>query len=420
MFMTFNARLALLLTCLLLVPSLVAPAQTQDRARQLTVVADEETPPTPQARRNAGRFFDKLRAGRAVTVAYIGGSLTAGAGASNAEKTSYRALTNDWLRRTFPKVKFTELNAAVAGTGSLYATLRARRDVIADKPDLVFVEFAASDALEATANDETIIKKSVEGLLRQLLAVPQPPEVVMLYAATPKRETRAAWHDAVAAHYGVPSLNLAEQTWAAIDAGRIKAADLLPADARKDSSTTKDPLALSDTGHKLYAETITAFLAEQQGMRATPLMRTLPPPLVSDELNYGELKPIAEIKHDPTWRAETSGDHNFPAALLTTNKPGAQIEYYFEGTVLGLTFRAGPDGGTIECLIDGKPAPAPLARIDCYDTTTRLTTRILAGGLGPGEHKLTLRVIPDKHAKSSGNNVRLGYLLVGGTRPERL
>ena len=418
--MMINAKLALLLSCFLVAPALIAPAQTQDRARQLAVTADEQTPPTPQVRRNTGRFFDKLRAGRAVTVAYLGGSLTAGAGASNADKTSYRVLTNDWLRRTFPKAKLTELNAAVAGTGSLYATLRARRDVIADKPDLVFVEFAASDAIETTANDETIIKKSVEGLLRQLLAVPQPPEVVMLYAAGPKRETRAAWHDAIAAHYGVPSLNLAEQTWAALDAGRIKPADLLPNEARKDAANLKDPLALSDAGHKLYAEFITAFLTEQQALRATPLMRTLPPPLVSDELNYGELKPIAEIKHDPTWRAESPNDHNFPAALLTTNKPGAQIEYYFEGTVLGLTFRAGPDGGTIECLIDGKPAPAPLARIDCYDATTRLATRILAGGLGPGEHKLTLRVIPDKHAKSSGNNIRLGYLLVGGTRPERL
>jgi len=29
-------------------------------------------------------------------------------------------------------------------------------------------------------------------------------------------------------------------------------------------------------------------------------------------------------------------------------------------------------------------------------------------------------VLGEKNAKSSGNTVRLGYLLIGGTRPEKL
>ena len=151
-------------------------------------------------RRNIGIFFDKLRAGLPVTVAYLGGSITAGAGASNPEKSSFRAMVTDWLRKNHPKSEITELNAAInntgSGGGSLYGALRARRDVIAYKPDLVFVEFAVND----TNEDEAAARKAIEGLLRQLLVVAQPPEVVMRYATNAKRGGRAEWHETIASH----------------------------------------------------------------------------------------------------------------------------------------------------------------------------------------------------------------------------
>ncbi|MCG3160649.1 MAG: hypothetical protein JMDDDDMK_01718 [Acidobacteria bacterium] len=379
-----------------------------------------------QTRRNIGVLFDKLRAGTPVTIAYLGGSITAGAGASNPEKSSYRALVTEWFRKNYPKSEITELNAAInsAGTSgsSLYGTLRARRDLIAYKPDLVFVEFAVND----TNEDETATKKAIEGLLRQLLIVSQPPEVVMLYAANAKRNVRTEWHDAIAAHYQVPSLDLQNRLWAMIDAGRIKPADIWPIATRKDSVNP------SDTGHKLYADFITSFLSEQEKLKASPIPRTLPQPLVSDEMNYGEFKAIVEIKSErgpgrgsakernASWRIESTSDRTLPTGLLASDKAGAQIEYYFEGTVIGISYRTGPDGGIFECLIDGKPAPAPMARVDCYSGAPRMGARIIAGGLGLGEHKLTIRVLGEKNARSSGNNVRLGYLLVGGTRPEKL
>jgi sialidase-1 len=381
---------------------------TNPRPHPITI-SNPSAPPKPlvlQPRRNIGAFFNKLHSGKSVTVAYMGGSITAGAGASNSEKSSYRALVSEWLRKRHPGgIQFIEINASVNGTGSLYGALRARRDVIAFKPDLVFVEFAVSDANE----DEIAVKKAVEGLLRQLLVVPQPPEVVMLYATTTKRNVRQDWHEAIAAYYQVPSLNLQDQIWSIIDRGQITPGEFW-----------KDSLNPTDAGHKIYARLVTDFLSEQEKLKATPIARVLPPPLVSDEMNYGEFKAIAEIKHDATWRNESSSDRTLPTILLTSERTGAQLDYYFEGTVVGLSYRMGPDCGTFEVLIDGKPAPVPLAKIDGYDSYHHIGTRIIAGGLGPGEHKLTIRVIGEKNAKSSGNHVRLGYLLVGGTRPERL
>ncbi len=380
-----------------------------------------------RSRRNIGAFFDKLRAGAPVTVAYLGGSITAGAGASAPEKTSFRALVTDWLRKRYPKSEITELNAAINNTGpsggSLYGALRARRDLIAYKPDLVFIEFAVNDSNE----NEIPVKKAVEGLLRQLLIVAQPPEVVMLYATSAKRGVHAEWHETIAAHYRVPSINLQDRVWAMIDGGRMKLSEFWPG-ASHSNASLKESVTPSDVGHKVYADFIISFLAEQEKLEATPIPRNLPPPLVSDEMNYGEFKAVVEIKpqresvkeRGANWRVEANNERSLPSELLVSDHPGAQVEYYFEGAVIGLSYRAGPDGGIFECLIDGRPAPPPLARVDTYSRSPQLGARIIAGGLGPSEHKLTIRVLGEKNSKSSGNNVRLGYLLIGGTRPEKL
>jgi lysophospholipase L1-like esterase len=376
-------------------------------AGQVRITSD--TPGAQQPRRNVGMFFEKLRMGRAVTVAFIGGSNMAGVGLGAPEKNAYPALVGEWLRKTWPQARLTMLDAGVAHTGSLYATLRARRDVIADKPDLVFVDLSTSDAGE----EETVVKKATEGLLRQLLIVPQPPEVVMLYAASANPESRTEGYDVIAAHYQVPSLNLQTKTAAAIESGRLKAADVWKSGGHA-----------SEAGHRFFAEQIGAFLSEQQGLKPSPIARSLPGPLISDELNYGEFRTFAEVPagagQESNWKAEGISDRAFPTELLVGNKPGAQLEVYFEGTVVGLSFRTGPDAGTIECLIDGKPAPAPLAKVDCFDNSTHVGARIIAGGLGLGEHKLTIRILPEKNARSSGNHIRLGYLLFGGQRPEKL
>lgn len=354
-------------------------------------------------RRNIGAFFDKLRAGKPVTVAYFGGSITAGAGASDANKTSYRALVTNWLRRQYPQAQITELNAGASGTGSAYASIRARRDVITNKPDLVFFELTPSDA----NHSEDAVKRSLEGVIRQFLNGPQPPEIVMLYPATPTRDARIEWHETIAQYYGIPAINLQDLMQTA------------SGPAAK-SVFGKDGICPLDEGHKLYAGFITAFLAEQAKLKPSPLAKVFPPALVSDEMTYGEMKPFAEVKHGVEWRTEPINDRALPAALLISDKAGAQLEITFEGTAVGFSYRLGPDGGMLECLIDGKPAPAPLAQVDCYKGNAHIGTQIIAGGLSSGEHKLTLRVIGEKNAKSAGHHVRLGYLLVGGLRQDRL
>src|SRR5260221_612405 len=104
-----------------------------------TIAADapQTTAQLLQSRTGLPNFFAKVHAGKPVTVAYFGGSITAANG--------WRPKTFAWLHERYPKVAFTEVNAAIGGTGSDLGAFRLGHDVLSHKPDLVFVEFAVND-----------------------------------------------------------------------------------------------------------------------------------------------------------------------------------------------------------------------------------------------------------------------------------
>ena len=75
------------------------------------------------------RVLAKGRRGEPVTVAVIGGSITAGASASSPDK-NYGGQLARWWRETFPKSKIEFVNAGIGATGSNYGALRAQRDLL--------------------------------------------------------------------------------------------------------------------------------------------------------------------------------------------------------------------------------------------------------------------------------------------------
>ena len=112
-----------------------------------------------------GRTFAKLANKKQLTIGYFGGSITAGAGASNAAKTSWRARTTAWFKEHFPEAAITEVNAAIGGTGSDLGAFRCANDLLTKDPDLVFIEFAVNDG----GTPELRVKRSMEGVVRQIL-----------------------------------------------------------------------------------------------------------------------------------------------------------------------------------------------------------------------------------------------------------
>ncbi len=126
------------------------------------------------------RVLDKAKNGEDVTLGFIGGSITQGAGAIPINEKCYaRVFYEDFAKRYMKGGECIFVKAGVGGTPSELGMIRFERDVLRDgaaKPDLIVIEFAVNDE-----GDET---KGVcyESLVRKALALPWKPAVVLLFA----------------------------------------------------------------------------------------------------------------------------------------------------------------------------------------------------------------------------------------------
>lgn len=126
------------------------------------------------------RAIEKARSGEDVTLGFIGGSITQGAGAIPINEKCYaRVFYEDFLNRYMNGGECTLVKAGVGGTPSELGMIRFERDVLRDgdkEPDIIVIEFAVNDE-----GDET---KGVcyESLVRKALSLPWKPAVVLLFA----------------------------------------------------------------------------------------------------------------------------------------------------------------------------------------------------------------------------------------------
>ncbi|MBQ9768184.1 MAG: SGNH/GDSL hydrolase family protein [Lachnospiraceae bacterium] len=125
------------------------------------------------------RVIDKAKAGEDVTVAFIGGSITQGAGAVPIQQTCYAKLAYDAFCKRFAKgdnVHYTK--AGVGGTPSELGMIRYERDVLGSgaAPDAVVVEFAVNDEGDETKGD------CYESLVRNILFSENAPAVILLFS----------------------------------------------------------------------------------------------------------------------------------------------------------------------------------------------------------------------------------------------
>jgi hypothetical protein len=128
------------------------------------------------------KVIEKAKTGEDVTIAYIGGSITQGAGAKPVNTSCYAYRSYDAFCRMFAPENAEHIHyvkAGVGGTPSELGMIRYDRDVTADGtivPDLVVIEFAVNDE-----GDET---KGVcfESLVKKVLQAENAPAVLLCFA----------------------------------------------------------------------------------------------------------------------------------------------------------------------------------------------------------------------------------------------
>lgn len=123
---------------------------------------------------------NRAKKGEEVTIAYIGGSITQGAGAKPGQQESYTYKSYTAFRGIcgeHRKVRY--IQAGVGGTPSELGMLRYDRDVRMEKtvdPDIVIVEFAVNDAGDETEGN------CFESLVYHILSAPNHPAVILLFS----------------------------------------------------------------------------------------------------------------------------------------------------------------------------------------------------------------------------------------------
>lgn len=128
------------------------------------------------------KAIEKAKAGQDTTIAFIGGSITQGAGAIPIHTQCYAYKTFEGLCRLAGKgteENIHYIKAGVGGTPSELGMLRYERDVLRNgsvTPDIVVVEFAVNDAGDETGGE------CYDSLVRKILSADNAPAVILLFA----------------------------------------------------------------------------------------------------------------------------------------------------------------------------------------------------------------------------------------------
>jgi len=388
-------------------------------------------------RQGLPNLFKKLLGGQPVTVAYLGGSIT------NAEG-GYRDQSLSWLRQQYPGAKITGINAGVGGTASDLADFRLGKQVLAYKPDLVFVGFAVNDQIMSADT----VHATMEGIVRQIWKQDPHTDICFLYTMTGDMfpvlkkgqlpATARAMED-IADRYGIPSIDLCLEITALAAKGALvfKGKQVDYPGKMVFSADNVHPYA--ETGHRLYTEAIArsfALMASDAKILAHPLVT----PFSSSAIDWENCRMLGvdQLKRTGRWEkvipAKAQGGPTgftpapFPV-LLKSLSPDASLHVQFEGTMVGLFDLVGPGTGAYDVIIDDQPAKT-YRRFDGFAGVWR-SHYFLVTGMPPGKHKVEFRVsrlVPDKRSLL-GNNARdldlhpekyaenacyAGYLLVEG------
>lgn len=421
MYRTFIAALALLLPCALA----TAQGSRPTFETQPAVVV--------QARSGIGSTIAKLEAGKDVTVAYFGGSITAANG--------WRPKTTAWLQAQYPSAKIHEVHAAIGGTGSDLGVYRCYHDVIAFHPDLVFIEFSVNDGGAAPEK----IWMQMEGIVRQIWKANPETDIVFTYTfirnyyectLAGECSRAASAMEQLAEFYNIPSINFCPRIAKMCKDGElaIKFDEAQPGQI----IFSRDNVHPTDEGHELYLKDIQLFWEQVKTAQPVNHATALEKTFFSKNYENARLVPINPKWLHGTWRKLGQGDPLYWATqraddIWTSGTPGDSIEFKVKGTEVRIYDLLGPNGGQVKITVDGVDAQHLVPLFDSYCTYHRLGTLFVAGRLDPkAEHTVVITIDanqPDRkpvafrlqdpekelaEPKYQGTNVWFGSILIVG------
>ncbi|MBU0607548.1 MAG: right-handed parallel beta-helix repeat-containing protein, partial [Armatimonadetes bacterium] len=349
-------------------------------------------------RDGAPNFFAKLAAGKSVKVAYFGGGIHYADG--------WRGKVLKWLREHNPNSEITEIDASICdcSRGSGFSVWRFAQDVLSKQPDLVLVDFASDDQ---TTNVDSIWA-AVEGVVRQARQANPKLDVVFVYAfragdeaafAEGNDPTAISAYEKVAAHYGIPGINMAYRVAQLARAGRliIKATPEQAKDPQGKIVFSMEGVRPTAAANDVYAQALTEAL-DQLSKQTSAKDHPLPEEFYRGAMKNARLFAITESMLEGKWEKlppDNIGGRGFANhfnEVWGTRTPGAKLTFRFRGTESSIFDLMGPDTGLAQVSVDGK-VTGTRQQVDPWAYYHRLAAIPLWSG-PEGEHTVTVELLP--------------------------
>jgi len=350
----------------------------------------------PKLRDGLPHFFSRLEAGDSVTIAFLGGSITAAA-------EGWRDQTITWLQHRFAAATIKQVNAGVGGTGSDLGVFRLKKDVLVHAPDLVYVEFAVND----NGKSQEIVRRAMEGVVRQVRAANPSADICFVYTLTADmapvlgegRLTNTIENmERIADHYGLPSVFMGREVIRKFRNNTLVFRGELDEYPGKMVFSKDGVHPYPATGHRLYTNELTHTMLALQPV-GKPTVRELPMALDPSNWEDATLVTPDELIQQGHWEQIADSDTILPAYLkkafpqllrgAADDQPTASIT--FEGRAVGLYDIVGPGTGQLAIYIDGQLVEKR-TRFDRYATYYR-PQYFLLPEIPAGKHTVRFRVL---------------------------
>lgn len=195
----------------------------------------------------------KAQKGGTVTIGFIGGSITQGAGASGPDS-RYANLVKQWWEDNFPKATIQFVNAGFGSSNAEMACYRLENDLLKYNPDFVVVDFAVNFYLDDNLPD------TYQALIYRILKSKNAPGVLaILFSRTNSdlynqgRVVRADNDEvnelSVAKSYGIPVISYDRAVWLKINARKLAWYEI-----------GSDYIHPNDAGHLIAANLVGTYL----------------------------------------------------------------------------------------------------------------------------------------------------------------
>lgn len=232
-------------------PETSQAAETESAAREVTESSETKAPETEEdfheaminrSVLSAGNNYrlkqaaEKLKNNEKTNICYLGGSITEGVGGTPA--TCWAKLSFDKICERYDNTSSEYFNKGLSGTPSILGNIRAERDILANDPDIVFIEFAVNDGQDA------LHKESYESLVRTLLTK-SDAAVILVINRLENGYTCQQHMSQIGEHYGLPVISVNDAITPEFDEGRMTWKDY-----------SNDGSHPNEYGHSLVAEMV--------------------------------------------------------------------------------------------------------------------------------------------------------------------